>query len=249
MLAEVCGYFGNLYTSYAVLSSNCRQSFRQWLHLYPTTIKQNTCTVCIFQWCVFESRIHMSPVELRMKRVSAQTQWWTAGSPLVSWTPQHNKMLSSSSACSHCRRSSHSLFTSTLHWLAMKHKTCTDCSSPTADNKEPFSKSMVPQADHQMFQSYSPWFCSWMVFSMQTAGYSHSQSKETLEGPSASTSSSFSSPWDPTANRRKLLSPRPWAKTSSQEKLGTEQNRSFYSVKENIVTDVRKLVLWCVYVP
>lgn len=188
----------------------------------------------------------MSPAELSRKRVSAQTQWWTAGSPLVSCSLQHSKVLGSSSACSHCRRSSHSPFTSMQHRAPTKHRTCTDCSSHTSDNTEPISNTAVPQVDHQMCWSYSPWFCSWMVFSTQTAGYSNSQSKETPEARSASTSSSFSSPWDPTANRRKLPTPRPWANTSSQEKLGTEKNKCFYSVKENM-TYIRILVFWCVF--
>lgn len=78
----------------------------------------------------------MSPVELRRNRVSAQTQWWTAGSPSVSWTLQNNNMFGSSSSCSHCRRSSQSLFTRTQHWPPTKLRTCKDWSSHTPDNTE-----------------------------------------------------------------------------------------------------------------
>lgn len=83
-------------------------------------------------------RIHMSPVELRMNRVSLQTEWWTAVCLLLSvslmW--QQDNVCGSSSVCCHCSCSSQSRFSSTQQRPAANDNTRTDCSSHTPENKD-----------------------------------------------------------------------------------------------------------------
>lgn len=180
----------------------------------------------------------MSPVELRMNRVSLQTQWWTAACLLlsVSWTLQQDNIWSSSSTCRHRSCSSQSPFSSTQQRPAANDNRRSDCSSHTPENRD-FSRLSVygcSVRSLRLDQSlpvmmgnrswYSLWSCSLTVCSSWSAGHSETQSRETEADRPASTSSSLRSHWDPTARSLELLTPGLWTVTSSQQKLETEEN-------------------------
>lgn len=98
-------------------------------------------SVCI--WIIVGPlRIHMSPVEQRMNRVSLQTQWCTAACRFlsVSWMLQQDTVCSSASVCCHCSCSSQSQFSSTQQRPAANDNTRADCSSHTAENQKSMSE-------------------------------------------------------------------------------------------------------------
>ena len=87
---------------------------------------------------VGQSRIHVSPEELRTNRKSLQTEWWTAERPslLVSWMLQQDDVCGSASVCCHCSCSSQSQLSSTRQRPAANDNTHTDCSSHTPGNTD-----------------------------------------------------------------------------------------------------------------
>lgn len=161
----------------------------------------------------------MSPEELRMNRVSLQTQWWTAVCLLlsVSWMLQQDNVCGSSSICCHCSCSSQSQFSSTQQWPAANDNTRSDCSSHTSENKDTLIIFMSMNLKHQSCFSVfcqvlqvrplrllwsltlvmvgwswnSPWSCSLTVCSKPSAGHSDTRSRDMEADRSASTSSSF----------------------------------------------------------